>query len=98
MVRLYTYFVLILGALIPPNFAAPLELQPHRAYYTVTMVDCATPHASVADIRGTMMVEFSKAGKGWAVQQLSETWRYYKDGSIEHVRWGYVTWEAEDGS
>ena len=27
-----------------------------------------------------------------------EVWRYQKDGSVEHVRWGYVTWEAEDGS
>jgi hypothetical protein len=98
MVRIATYFVVMIGLLIPLGLEAKVELQPHRAYYTVTLAGHPDPQKSIADVRGTMMVEFNKAGDGWAIQQLSEIWRYYNDGSVEHVRWGYVTWEAEDGS
>jgi hypothetical protein len=45
-----------------------------------------------------MMLEFNKVCDGWTVQQLSEIWRYHDNGSVEHIRWGYVTWEADDGS
>lgn len=75
-----------------------LQLQPHRAYYTVTMETLPSPQNPLRDIRGTMMVELSKSCGGWTAQQFSEVWRYYDDDSIEHVKWGHVTWEADDGS
>lgn len=77
---------------------ASIELQPHRAYYTISMVGQPSLHSDINDIRGTMMVEYSKVNGGWTVQHLSEVWRYHGDDTAEHVRWGYVTFESEDGS
>lgn len=98
MVRYTAYFVIIIGFLMPFGLKAAVELQPHRAYYSITMLGRPDPSSSVTDVRGTMMLEFNKVADGWTVQQLSEIWRYQDNGSVEHIRWGYVTWEAEDGS
>jgi len=98
MLRISAYFFVIVGFFIPLGLAAPIELQPHRAYYTVSLTGRPDPRSSVVDVRGTMMIEFNKVCNGWTVQQLSEIWRYHDDDSSEHTRWGYVTWEADDGS
>jgi hypothetical protein len=98
MVRRFTCFFIIGAFFIPFSLKAVAKLQPHRAYYTITMTGRPDPRGSVSDVRGTMMLEFNKVAGGWTVQQLSEIWRYQDNGSVEHVRWGYVTWEAEDGS
>lgn len=96
--RLFIYFVIIVGLLIHDGGAAPLILQPHRAYYSISMGGRPSPQSDVQDIRGTMMIEFNKVPGGWTVQQLSEIWRYLQNAPVEHVRWGYVTWEAENGA
>lgn len=98
MVRLPVYFFIIVWFFMPIGLKAAVELQPHRAYYTITMLGHPSIPSEVSDVRGTMMVEFNKVSKGWTVQQLSEIWRYQNDGSVEHIRWGYVTWEADDGT
>lgn len=98
MVRLIACFFVIIGFFVPFSLNASVELQPHRAYYTITMPNRPEPHSSVSDVRGTMMLEFNKVCEGWTVQQLSEIWRYHDNGTVEHIRWGYVTWEADDGS
>lgn len=87
-----------IGLLIHHCVAAPIALQPHRAYYSISMCGHPRPQGTVADIRGTMMIEVNKVSGGWTVQQLSEIWRYPNNEPVEHIRWGYVTWEAEDGS
>lgn len=92
------YLVVIVGFLMSCDLKAAVELQPHRAYYTITMAGRPSPQSTVADVRGTMKVELNKVCDGWTTQQLSEIWRYHDDGSVEHIRLGYVTWEAEDGS
>lgn len=97
-VRRFAYFFIIVGFFIPFALAASVELQPHRAYYSISMCGRPSPQSNIVDVRGTMMLEFNKIPGGWTVQHLSEIWRYTDDGSVEHVRWGYVTWEAEDGS
>lgn len=96
--RISAYFVVIIGFLVSHSLAATVELQPHRAYYTVSLTGRPDPRSTVTDVRGTMMVEVNKVHNGWTVQQLSEIWRYYDDESVEHIRWGYVIWEADDGS
>jgi hypothetical protein len=98
IVRLTAFFGLFLCVVFPLSLKANGELQPHRAFYTVTMMSRPDPRSSVTDIRGTMMIELSKVCDGWVVQQKSETRLYQNDGSVEHVRWGYVTYEAADGS
>lgn len=95
--RRLAYFFIIVGFFIPIALATAVELQPHRAYYSISMSVPARPQNNIVDVRGTMMLEFNKIPGGWTVQQLSEIWRYTDDESVEHVRWGYVTWEAEDG-
>ncbi|MBA3813652.1 MAG: DUF1849 family protein [Alphaproteobacteria bacterium] len=97
MVRLFARFIIV-WCFMPLALKAVVELQPHRAYYTVTMSGRPDPRGSVSDVRGTMMLEFNKVPGGWTVQQLSELWRYQDNGSVEHIRWGYVTWETDDGS
>ncbi len=92
------FFSLILGVLCSFSVQATVELQPHRAYYTVTMESRPGPRSSVTDARGTMLIEFNKVCDGWTVQQRSETRLYHNDGSVEHIRWGYVTYETDDGS
>lgn len=96
-VRYSAYFFVIVGFFMPLGLKADVQLQPHRAYYTITMMGHPDLSSEVSDVRGTMMVEFNKVPKGWTVQQLSEIWRYRTDDSVEHIRWGYVTWEADDG-
>lgn len=98
MTRLLAYFFVIIGIFIPSGLEASIQLQPHRAYYTITMTGRPDSQSNVSDVRGTMMLEFDRVEGGWTVQQLSEVWRYQDDGSVEHMRWGYVTWEADDGS
>ena len=98
IVRISACFVVIVGFFMPLTLKAVVELQPHRAYYTITMVGRPNVSSNVVDVRGTMMIELNKAHDGWTVQQLSEIWRYRDDDSSEHIRWGYVTWEAENGS
>lgn len=97
-VRTSAYLILIYLVLHPLKLKASDELQPHRAYYTVTMEGRAPLQSNIIDVRGTMMVEVNKVCEGWTVQQLSEIWRYQDDDSVEHVRWGYVTYEADNGS
>lgn len=96
--RYFAYFFVIIGVFMPLALQAVVELQPHRAYYSITMMGHPALRSEVVDVRGTMMVEFNKVSKGWTVQQLSEIWRYRNDDSVEHIRWGYVTWEADDGT
>lgn len=96
--RTPAYFFVIVGFLMPFGLEATVELQPHRAYYTVTMGGRPALSSTIVDVRGTMMVELNKVCGGWTVQQLTEIRRYHDDDSVESIRWGYVTWEAEDGS
>lgn len=96
--RFPAILIVIIGFFLPFTLRATVELQPHRAYYTVTMENRPDPRNSITDIRGTMLIEVSKVCGGWVVQQRSETRLYHNDASVEHVRWGYVTYEAEDGS
>jgi len=97
-VRIPAYFVVFVWFLVPFGLKANVELQPHRAYYTVTLAGLPPPHSTVVDVRGTMMVEYNHVCGGWTVQQISEVRRYYEDDSVDHIRWGYVTFEADDGS
>ncbi len=97
-VRISAFFVVIVWFLVPFGLEATVELQPHRAYYSIMMAGLPGLHSNVVDVRGTMMVEFNKVCGGWTVQQISEVRRYYDDDSVDHIRWGYVTYEADDGS
>ncbi len=96
--RISAVLFLMVGFLAPFGLQANVEFQPHRAYYTITLAGRPTLHTDITDVRGTMMVEYNKVGGGWTIQQLSEVWRYHDDDSVEHIRWGYVTYEADDGS
>jgi len=100
-VRTTAYFFVVFGLLAQFSLeAAPVELQPHRAYYTVSLAGRPDPRSEVTDVRGTMMIEFDKVCGGWTVQQISEIWRYHNDeeNTVEHVRWGYVTFEDTQGT
>ena len=94
---LIAYLVLTLGVLAPFGLKAIVELQPHRAYYTVSMEGRPSLNTNITEVRGTMMVELNKVCGGWTVQQRSEIWQYRDDDTIKHIKWSYVTYEAEDG-
>jgi len=96
--RTSAYFVFIVVVLMSLGLKATADLQPHRAYYTVSMAGHPDPRSTMTDVRGTMMIELNRVEDGWTVQQRSEMWRSYQDGTVEHVRWGYVTFETKDGS
>lgn len=98
IVRLSAKILFTFVFFVPWTLNAQSELHPHRAYYTVSLKGRVDPSSDLIDVRGTMMYELNKVCKGWTVQQLSEIWQYYADGSVDHVRWGYVTWEADDAS
>ncbi len=93
---LFLLFTLYFVSLKP--LIAVIELQPHRAYYTVTLEGRPTPQSSVVDVQGTMLIEFSKVNEGWTVQERSDIRLIHDDGSTERNRWGYVTFESQDGS
>ncbi len=99
--KLLTYCFVFIGLFALLNLeASPVELQPHRAYYTISLAGRPDPLSEVSDIRGTMMIEFNKVCGGYTVQQLSDVWRYLndEDSSVEHVRWGYTTFESDEGT
>ena len=101
MLRNIAYLLVVIGLLVSLNVeAVAVELQPHRAYYTISLAGRPDPRSEITDVRGTMMIEFDKVCNGWTVQQLSEIWRYYDDegNTVEHVRWGYVTFENAEGT
>jgi len=97
-VRITAFLFAFFSVYFPYALKAGIELQPHRAYYKVTMESRSGIQSPISDVRGTMMIELEKEAEGWTMQQRSETWLYYNDDSVEHVRWGYVTYEAEDES
>ena len=94
----FVYLAAAFGGFVPFGLEAAVELQPHRAYYTLSMVGRPTLNTNVTEVRGTMMLEMNKVCGGWTVQQLTELIRYHDDETVEHIRWGYVTFEADDGA
>jgi len=90
------YFFLACFLLLVPDLKA--DLQPHRAYYTLALAGRPSPQSPLVDVRGTLLIELSKAETGWTLQHLSKLSLYYVDGTVEHVRDGYVTFEAYDGN
>ncbi|OFW68624.1 MAG: hypothetical protein A2X70_01400 [Alphaproteobacteria bacterium GWC2_42_16] len=98
VVRSHFVFVLILGWLLSPSLGFADEIQPHRAYYTVSMISQPSIKSTVTDVRGTMMLELSKVCGGWTSQQVSDIWKYMGEDEVEHIRWGYVTFESDNSS
>lgn len=88
----------MLGWLFYPSSGVAGEIQPHRAYYTVSMISQPSINSSLTDVRGTMMLELSKVRGGWTSQQVSDIWKYMGEDEVEHIRWGYVTFESDDSS
>lgn len=91
-------FCLMLGWLLNPSLGVADEIQPHRAYYTVSMISQPSIRRTLTDVRGTMMLELSKVEGGWTSQQVSDIWKYMGEEEAEHIRWGYVTFESDDNS
>lgn len=89
---------MVVGCLFALPLKASTELQPHRAYYSVSLEGRPNPQSSIADVRGTMLIEFEKVPDGWTTQERSDISFYHDDGTLEHSRWGYVTYESEDAS
>lgn len=96
MSRHHLIFVVLLGIWTHGSLGRAEELQPHRAYYTVSMISLPSIKSTVTDVRGTMMLELTKTCDGWASQQVSDIWRYSGEDEVEHIRWGYVTFESAD--
>ena len=96
MFRHHLFFVALLGIWISASLSRAEELQPHRAYYTISMISLPSIKSTVTDVRGTMMIELLKTSDGWAFQQISDVWRYSGEDEVEHIRWGSVTFESAD--
>ena len=96
--RVVLFFLFILGFVSLTPLIAVVELQPHRAYYTITLEGPPNPQTSVTEVQGTMLIEFSKVSEGWTVQERSDLRLIHDDGSTERNRWGYVTFESQDGN
>lgn len=96
MFRRHLFFVALLGIWISASLSKAEELQPHRAYYTISMISLPSIKSTVTDVRGTMMIELLKTSDGWAFQQISDVWRYSGEDEVEHIRWGSVTFESAD--
>ncbi len=92
------YLSITLEVFVSFGLKAAVELQPHRAYYTISMMGRPALNTSITEVRGTMMVEMNKVCGGWTVQQRSEIWQYLDDETVKHIRWSYVTYEADDGT
>lgn len=92
--KLYLLFFLFCS--LSEALCAGVELQPHRAYYTISLESAPSIKSDVSDVRGTMMVEYDKVDSGWTVQQLSEYWKYFGEEEMEHVRWGFTAFESDD--
>lgn len=98
ILRHIVFLVTLLGYFYSVNLNASVELQPHRAYYTVTLEGKPDPRSSVTDVQGVMLLEFQNVPGGATIQQRSKTRLYYNDGSVEYVEWAYLTYESADGS
>ncbi|MDZ4323221.1 MAG: DUF1849 family protein [Alphaproteobacteria bacterium] len=94
MSRHHLFFIVLLGIWTNTSLSKAEELQPHRAYYTISMISLPSIKSTVTDVRGTMMLELSKTCDGWASQQVSDIWRYSGEDEVEHIRWGNVTFES----
>lgn len=92
----HLFFVALLGIWMNTSSGRTEELQPHRAYYTISMISVPSIKSTVTDVRGTMMLELFKTCDGWASQQVSDVWHYSGEDEVEHIRWGSVTFESVD--
>lgn len=85
----------LLGLL--PTAAGAVELVPHRAAYSITMVDQGGD-SSVVGISGRVMYSFEKVCGGWILQQEHAMKFELQNGNVVPEYVNYSSWESEDGT
>lgn len=73
-----------------------IEIAPHRAIYELGLAS-ARSGATVADVRGRMLFEWSDACDGWTIEQRFHLNFVYPEGDQVEMTTNYATWEAKDG-
>lgn len=73
-----------------------VDVTPHRAVYEMALLS-SRGGSDIADVRGTMQVEWKDGCDGWAVDQRSLMTFLYNSGDEIDLGWNLVSWESKDG-
>lgn len=88
--------MLAVTALAAGPSAPAAELEPHRAYYAMSL-HSTRPSSGIAAASGAMTYKFSDACDGWTVENRTALTFAYNEGAQVATTWEFVTWEAKDG-
>jgi hypothetical protein len=88
--------VTVIAMALPSALAKAAEIAPHRALYTMSLVN-ARNDSGVVDARGTMDYEWGETCDGWTIEQRYRLKMRYAETSDVDIVSSFVTWESKDG-
>ncbi len=89
-------FIPAVAVLLSATAAPGVELAPHRAFYTLSMLS-ASSEAGVTDVNGVMSFEWADSCDGWTTEQRYAMHFIRGDGTEIETATSYVTWESKNG-
>ncbi len=76
--------------------AAPTDLVPHRAVYSMSLASIRSG-AGIVGAKGTMTYEFDDSCDGWVIEnRIAITYAYAEGGPVSSTT-DFITWEAKNG-
>ncbi len=76
--------------------AGAVEIQPHRALYSMTLASSRSD-AGVVAAQGEMAYEWGETCDGWTIEQRYKLTIGYADSQDVRILSNFVTWESKDG-
>ncbi|NQV98670.1 MAG: DUF1849 family protein [Rhodospirillales bacterium] len=79
-----------------PAAKAAGELVPHRALYTMSLIE-AHARSGITGANGAMMYRFEDACDAWTSETKVILKLVYSEGEEVETTWSFTSWEAKDG-
>ncbi|GGF36803.1 ATP-binding protein [Aliidongia dinghuensis] len=76
--------------------ARPVEVQPHRALYDMTL-ESAKPNSGVVGATGSLAYQWGESCDGWTIEQRYKLSMQYEQDQPVDINSNFVTWESKDG-
>jgi EipB-like len=80
----------------PGATARAVEIQPHRAIYTMAL-QSSKSDSGVAAARGEMAYQWGETCDGWTIEQRYKLTLGYAEADNVDIQSNFVTWESKDG-
>ena len=84
------------GAAAAGPAARPVDVQPHRALYDMTL-ESAKPNSGVVGATGSLAYQWGESCDGWTIEQRYKLTMQYEQDQPVDINSNFVTWESKDG-